>query len=145
MIYQPTEEIQRAMQAHDLRCGVEERDNASLVHVGVTTDTVSFEILFISRSDDNDVAVRIHNLIRFPEEKLDAVLEQINLCNLRYRYLKFNADTEQNTVDAEYDLPLSDEDPGESAYEILIRSASIIDACHPLLMQVLSGEEKEES
>lgn len=145
MIYQATEIIQKAMQAHDLHCGIEERENTSTVHVGITTDTVSFDALFISRSEENDVAVRIFNIIRFPAEKLDAVFEQVNECNNRFRYLKFVVDTEQYTVDAEYDLLLSEEDPGEPAVEILVRSANIIETCYPLLMGVLSGGEKEES
>ena len=145
MIYPATEAIQKAMQAHDLRCGVEERDTTSAVHVGINSENASFEVLFITNNDENDAAVRIFDLIRFPAEKYDAIAEKVNECNCRYRYIKFGIDTNHNTVDAEYDLPISETDPGECAYEILMRCAHIIDACYPQLMQVLSGEEKEES
>ncbi|MBQ8922246.1 MAG: YbjN domain-containing protein [Oscillospiraceae bacterium] len=145
MVFPATEAIRSAMQAHDLHCGVEERDTTSTVHVGINAENASFEVLFISNSEDNDTAVRVYDLIRFPEDKCDAIMEKVNEFNCRFRYLKFVVDTAHNTVDAEYDLPISETDPGEPAYEILMRCAHIIDACYPKLMQVLSGEEKEES
>lgn len=144
MIFPATEAIQETLRTHNMRCGVEEREGTSVVHVGITTDVTEFEVLFISHSEDNDVAMRIYNLIRFPAEKLASATETINSFNYRYRFLKFSVDTDHNTVDVEYDLPVSEEQVGEAAFEILMRSAHILDLCYPELMQLLSDGNKEE-
>lgn len=139
MVFPATDEIYAAMKAHDLNCGIEAREESSVLHVGINAEKTSFEALYISRSEKNDVAFRIYNLIKFPEEKLDAVLECVNAANLRFRFLKFTVDEQNNSVDAAYDFTISGENLGEAACELLMRSAGIIDSCYPTFMDVLNN------
>ena len=63
MVYQATQAIYDAFKAHDLECGIEARDEFSAVHIGININSTSFEARFISRSENNDVALRIFNLL----------------------------------------------------------------------------------
>ncbi len=139
MIFPATEAIQETFQAHALKCAAEEHENESLVLIGMTSETTSFRVLFISRSEQNDVAMRIYNLLRFTADKQDEMLEAVNTCNTNYRYLRFVVDPDENTVDAEYDFPSNQENIGDAAFEMLMRSAHIIDKCYPNLMHSLYG------
>lgn len=139
MIYPATEAIQEAFLAHNLKCVAEEHENESLVIIGMTGQTTSFRVLFISRSKESDAAMRIYNLVRFTSDKQEAMIEAANDCNARYRFLRFTVDTNANTVDVEYDFPLNQEDIGAVAFEMLMRAAIIIDKCYPEFMHCLYG------
>ena len=95
--------------------------------------------MYISRSEKNDVALRIFNLVRFPEEKLGEMLKVVNDCNNKFRFLKFSIDTDSYSIDAAFDFALESENLGECAYEMLMRSAGIIDQCYPEFMAVLKN------
>lgn len=139
MVYPATDEIYKVMQEHDLKCGIEARDTSSAVHIGISCESTSFEAMFISKSEKNDVALRIFNLLRFPKEQLGEMLAAVNQCNNKFRFLKFSVDTETYSVDAAFDFTIEAENLGECAYEMLMRSAGIIDQCYPELMKVLKG------
>ena len=139
MVYQASQAIYDALKAHDLECGIEARDAFSAVHVGVNTTNASFEARFISRSDENDVALRIFNLLKFPPERLESMLIAVNNCNYRFRFLRFSVDTKNYSVDASFDFTLATDDIGEAAYELLMRSAGIIDDSYPDLMKEIAG------
>ena len=139
MVYPATQAIYDALKAHDLECGIEARDEFSAVHVGINTKNASFEARFISRSEENDVALRIFNLLKFPEERTESMQLAVNSCNVKFRYLRFSLDTRNNSVDASYDFTMATDDIGEAAYELLMRSAGIIDDSYPDLMKEFSG------
>ena len=139
MVYPATQAIYDALKAHDLECGIEARDEFSAVHVGINTKNASFEARFISRSEENDVALRIFNLMKYPSERTESMLLAVNSCNYKFRYLRFSLDTRNNSVDASYDFTMATDDIGEAAYELLMRSAGIIDDSYPDLMKEISG------
>ncbi|MCQ2417281.1 MAG: YbjN domain-containing protein [Oscillospiraceae bacterium] len=139
MIYPSTKAIQDRFAEKEIKCGLEEHEDRSILHVGVKSKETSFEVLLISRTEKNDVAFRIFNLLKFNQNRLGEVLETVNACNAAYRFLKFNVDLRNLTIDVEYDFPLEITDIGESAYEILSRSANIIDLCYPELTKAISG------
>ena len=139
MVFPATDEIYEAMKEHELNRGIEAREDSSVLHVGINSEQTSFEALYISRSEKNDVAMRIYNIIKFPPDKLDAMLECVNAANLRFRFLKFTVDEQNDSVDAAYDFTIAGEGLGESAYELLMRAAGIIDDCYPTFMDVLKG------
>lgn len=139
MVFPATDEIYATMKEHNLECGIEAREESSVLHIGINTEKTSFEALYISRSEKNDVALRIYNLLRFPEEKLDAMLEAVNDANYRFRFVKFSIDVKNCSVDAAFDFTLAGENLGECAYEMLMRCAGIIDECYPAFMTTLAG------
>lgn len=139
MVFPATDEIYEAMKAHDLDCGIEAREDSSVLHISINSKETSFEALYISRSEHNDAALRIYNIVKFPPEKLADMLEAVNACNTKFRFLKFTVDTRTHSVDAAFDFAIDAEELGECAHELLVRSASIIDECYPLFMSKLTG------
>lgn len=139
MVYPATQAIYDELKKQELECGIEARDEFSAVHVGINTKNASFEARFISRSEENDVALRIFNLLKFPAERTESMLLAVNRCNYRFRFLRFSLDTKNNTVDASYDFTMATDEIGAAAYELLMRSAGIIDDSYPELIKEISG------
>lgn len=101
---------------------------------------------FISKNDDNDVAVRIFDLIaNIPREKRGRMLEACNALNCSYRFLKFSMDPQGN-IDVAYDFPehCADETLGEMTFEVFLRGTQILNAGYSLFMKALYGEERED-
>jgi hypothetical protein len=96
----------------------------------------SYRIRFISRDDDNDVAVRIFSLVTIDKEKQDKVLPVINNLNNKYRYVKFILDNDGD-VNVEYDYLVKCPDPAVSAKELIIRIVKIVDEAYPELMRAM--------
>ena len=82
------------------------------------------------------MAVRVIALTRVEEEKVPVILPVINELNVKYRFVKFTLDKD-NDINVEYDYPVSCSNPGESAEEIMIRFVQIIDESYPSLMRAM--------
>lgn len=101
-------------------------------------------VRFISRDNDNDVAVRVYGLIsNIPKEKRSRILEACNLLNAKVRYTKFCLDTDGD-INVEYDLPIriSDESVGEIVLETLIRFVQILNSKYSVFMMALYTNEE---
>ena len=99
---------------------------------------------FISRDDDNDVALRILGLItKVPEEKRTRVMEACNILNTKIRYLKFNVDVDGD-INVEYDFPINSGDDclGTMAVEMFARTMKILDSEYKIFMKAIYTDEK---
>lgn len=96
----------------------------------------SYRIRFISRDNDNDVAVRVFGFVSVEPRKISKILPVINTLNNKYRFVKFVCD-DDGDVNVEYDFPISATRPEESATELVLRIANILDEAYPELMHVL--------
>lgn len=99
---------------------------------------------FISRDNDNDVAVCILGLIaNTPTEKKARVMEACNVLNHKIRYMKFYLDTDGD-INVEYDFPVHSPDNGigEMAFEIFVRTMKILNAEYSIFMKALYSEEE---
>ena len=85
---------------------------------------------------EHDISLKSADFI---EEKLGEMLKVVNDCNNKFRFLKFSIDTDSYSIDAAFDFALESENLGECAYEMLMRSAGIIDQCYPEFMAVLKN------
>lgn len=97
---------------------------------------------FISRSDSNDVDVRVCPLIsQIPEEKRLRLLEACNLVMNRQRHLKFVIDDAGN-LNVEYDITqmVSDEVLPEIAVEMFARMQRILNEEYSYLMKALYSD-----
>lgn len=84
---------------------------------------------FISRDDDNDVAVRVYNLVsNVSKDKTARVMEACNALNCKNRFTKFYID-DDGDVNVEYDFPMkaTDESVGDMAIECFIRFMKMLD------------------
>ena len=98
---------------------------------------------FISRDNDNDVAVRIFCLIsNIPREKRTRVRDVCNALNNKIRYLKFSLDTDGD-IQVMYDFPVCtpDDGIGEMALEMLACTQMALDSEYNLFMKALYTEE----
>ena len=109
---------------------VEDYEDIQEIIVGFPIDSGPNTLIhFISRGDDNAVAVRIFGIVNnIPEEKIVRVLEACNILNLKWPALKFCLDIDFD-VNVEYDFPLetSDESVGPVAFETLMKMHVIKD------------------
>ena len=96
----------------------------------------SYRIRFISRDDDNDVAVRVYGLVTVGEENRAKVLPTLNNLNARFRYIKFVMD-DDGDINLEYDYPVRCPNPVASAEEIIIRIVKMVDEAYPELMRAM--------
>lgn len=99
------------------------------------TNGASYRIRFISKDNDNDVAVRVFGLVRVDDEKRIKLLPVINSLNVKYRYAKFVCDNDGD-INVEYDYPVKCT-PTESAGEIVARFVNIIKESYPELMRAM--------
>lgn len=96
----------------------------------------SYRIRFISKSDGNDVAVRVFSLITVEEDQVDKILRVLNGLNKKFRFLKFVLD-DKNNVHVEYDFTSNTASPADSAEEIVIRIVQILKDAYPEMMRAL--------
>ena len=142
MIYPATQAVLDHFRSKGIRCRLDELDNASLVQIPFSGKNVTNIILYIiSKDDSTAVNLRTMPLARVPEGRSNAVLQVLNACNLKYRYVKFSLDNERDIL-AQYDVPLrtSMEEIGDICEEILARFGHILDECHPEIMKAIYAE-----
>lgn len=126
MIHQATKKIADKLTEKGLNHDVNETEKLSVVSCGIRSKFITYRIQFISRDEDNDVAIRAFDLVKFPEEKRADMLTFANECNSKYRFVKLVVNCTDNTLQMEYDMPLASGDVGEIALEALARIMDVM-------------------
>lgn len=143
MIFKATNLIAEAFEREQLKFRVEDLGAISVVEAGfVVPAGPQVVVRFISRDDDNDVAVRVYGLVNeVPNEKRSGVLEVCNNLNAKIRYYKFYLDPEDGNVNLEADLPVRVDDScvGECCVEMFLRSVKILKDQFHLFTEALCG------
>ncbi|MEE5992855.1 MAG: hypothetical protein V3G42_06400 [Oscillospiraceae bacterium] len=140
-MYRATREIYEAFQDNDLKCIVKEYDHSSILVAGMTGKTTSFEVYFVSKDNDNDVSLRVPDLVHIDPMLMTPLLHAVNKLNFKYRYAKFVVDEEEHTVGIVFDVPLNAENTGPIALELLARACRAVDEAYPVLVQYAGEEE----
>ncbi len=137
MIRPATYAIQQSFDEKGIKYRVTEVEESSVVEAAFGIDNgPSVTVRFISRDDDNDVAIRIFDLIKVTEDKRSNVLTAINQINNQYRYLKFVIN-DKGGVNAENDLYMRTDNVGEICVEMFIRCMQILKKAYPILMHAI--------
>ena len=140
MIYKASNIIAECFDAHDVKYRIEEVGDASIVEAGFEVNAGPQVVArFISRDNDNDVAVRVFGLVcKVPEERRAAVLEACNRLSRDIRFYKFYLNSDDG-VNVEADLPMRTDDCclGECCFELFVRLMKILDDNFPVLAQAL--------
>ena len=137
MIRPATMAIQKTFDERNIKYRVNQVGDASVVEAGFGLDNgPNVVVRFISRDDDNDVAVRLFELIKVKEEQQETVSKVINELNKEFRYLKFVMH-DTGSVHVENDLYLCTENVGEVAAEMFVRYMQILKQAYPKLMKAL--------
>jgi len=137
-MYQATQSIYNELRKDaNLKVFIDETDTSSNVWLqfGIKNGG-NYRIRFISKDDDNDVAVRVFSLVEVDESKQAKVLPIINQLNSKYRFVKFVLDSDGD-INLEYDYLVRCPNPAVSAREIVIRIVKIVDEAYPELMRAM--------
>lgn len=129
--------IIRELDKAGLKYDTIERDGTSVVVCAIGGKVLDYKIQFISTDDDNDVALRIFDLVKYNSAKRDSVLNFLNTVNAKYRYVKFVMAEKDRTVQIECDFPQKMENVGPVAIEYIVRIMRILDECGNDLMKTL--------
>lgn len=127
MIHKATQEIAEMLQSINFNYDILEDGTSSRVICGINGKYITYKVQFISLDEDNDVAIRAFDLVKFPEEKTADMLSFANECNRKYRFVKFVVNDSDHNMQVEDDLPQKNQEPGELAREMLIRIIQILD------------------
>ena len=100
---------------------------------------------FFFDEDCKSVAIRMFDLVKFPESKLPTMLAAINQQNARFRFVKFVIDTNDHTVQAEADVAFRSHDVGDICLEYVSGSINICDDAYPELMKASGAERHTDS
>ncbi|MBO4495256.1 MAG: YbjN domain-containing protein [Clostridiales bacterium] len=143
--YNATNLIVETFNERGVKFDVRDRLDSEQVLAGFSVDCgPSVIVRFISRDDDNDVAVRVAGLLtNTPKEKRARVLEACNILNHKIRYVKFVLDRDGD-ISVEYDFPIHtpDEGVGEMAFEIFVRTMQILDREYNIFMTALYSDDE---
>jgi len=137
-VFKATREIAAKLDSEEIKYSILTGNDSSTVQVKYSGDNFStLEILFISRDDDNDVAVRAWGFVSgISKEKRDKMIGVANAMNDRFRYVKFVLDNDDD-LNITYDIPMSTTNVGEVAREIISRFVNIADEAYPEFMKAL--------
>ena len=102
--------------------------------------SVMFNMVFthaIFQSSDNGTHVAFRTQLEScPAEKTSDMLVVCNSLNMRYRWLKFYLDKD-NDIMIEDDAIITTETAGDECFELLIRTAGIIKEVKPFILKAI--------
>lgn len=141
-MHSSTQQFVRAMDAKDIKHSDPEaaaggRETVTVIYSGENIPSIRMRFFF--DQDCQDVAIRVFDLVKVPEAKLDVLLKAINAVNRRFRFAKFVLDTDDNSVQAELDAVFRSHDVGEICLELMARCVDICDKAYPDLMKAPLG------
>lgn len=139
--YHATNLITECLDSEELHYTVKADDKFEEIIVPAPIDLGPIaEIRFISADNDNDVAVRLFNLVNcIPESMAPRIMELCNLLNNKVRFIKFYYNSQNNFIAIEYDIPLRTDDAclGKVAVELFHRIVNILDNEYPTIVKAL--------
>lgn len=135
-----TRQFIRAMDAKDIKHSDIEVTQSGMEKVTViyTGDSIpSIRMIFFFSKDCEDVAIRVFDIVKLPENRVEGFFKVVNEANRRFRFAKFVLDTNDNTVQAEMDAAFRTHDVGEICLELMSRCVDICDKAYPDFMKAL--------
>lgn len=139
-MYSSTQQFVRAMDAKDIKHSDPETavgDREAVTVIYSSENIPSIRMRFFFDQDCRDVAIRVFDLVKVPEAKLDVLLKAVNAVNRRFRFAKFVLDTDDNSIQAELDAVFRSHDVGDICLELMARCVNICDEAYPDLMKAL--------
>ena len=111
------------------------RETVTVIYSG--ENIPSIRMIFFFSKDCEDVAIRVFDIVKLPENRVDGFFKVVNEANRRFRFAKFVLDTNDNTVQAEMDAAFRTHDVGEICLELMSRCVDICDKAYPDFMKAL--------
>ena len=139
-MHSSTQQFVRAMDAKDIKHSDIEVTQSGMEKVTViyTGNSIpSIRMIFFFNKDCEDVAIRVFDIVKLPENRVEGFFKVVNEANRRFRFFKFVLDTNDNTVQAEMDAAFRTHDVGEICLELMGRCVDICDKAYPDFMKAL--------
>lgn len=139
-MHSSTQQFVRAMDAKDIKHSDPEtaaggREAVTVIYSGENIPSIRMRFFF--NRDCEDVAIRVFDIVKVPDSKVDGFFKTVNEANRRFRFFKFVLDTDDNTVQAELDAAFRTHDVGEICLELMARCVDICDKAYPDFMKAL--------
>lgn len=130
-------DIKKTFDSAGIKCLSAQFGDQWEVHAGVNGKGVSYTMKFICKTSDVNVfGLRVFNLVRVSPAKRRDVLELLSQFQSRYRFWRFNLDTDNN-VNLEYDFPPATSSHGKMAVEMFLRTMKLVDDIYPELSRCI--------
>ena len=138
MAFQATMRLKEAFDEHEkLLTIVDEYDDFSVLRVVFPGwQKKPFFMDFVSTDNDNDVHVRVPDIMSVEQEDIPFILPLLNRFNNIFRPAKFVCDND-GTVSVQYDYLRDEEDPAASAVELHFQLAKAAHMGAKLLSRAL--------
>ena len=107
------------------------------VEVGGLDNKGTLQIFIVFDDDNEAAALRVHDYVKVPENRLPAIFKVCNEMNAAYRWVKFYVDKEDNSITVEDDAIIQPESCGEEIFELLLRIADISNEAYPNFMKAI--------
>ena len=137
--------LTEAFDAHEIKYKLFEAEHIQEVDVpfGIKNGP-AVNVRFISASQQNDISVRIMNLVnKVPGEKHFSILEVCNALNNKFRFFRFVLDHDSD-LHVEFDFPSNTGNDclGEMAFEIFIRIMGVLNESYIMIARALYSSEE---
>ena len=124
------------MDSKEMNCEIVD-DEESVVRVGWKLDNTRISLFFFFDEEDNYVHIDGVDFLEVPKDKYDLLLKVVNDCNDNYRWVKFVLDAENEQVVAKVDAVIQLDSCAEEVYELMVRTAQIVDDSYPKFMKAM--------
>lgn len=114
-------------------------DGKVVVSCGVNGKSARYDLFFIFDADGRSMGIRTPELAKVPIDKKLPIMDLINQLNMRFRWIKFFIDGEEN-INAQIDTVLRGDAPGKTGVEMMVRMFKIIDEAYPQFMRTIWSE-----
>lgn len=130
--------IEQAFKEREINYRITEISESSVVEAGFTLEEgASFLVRFVSRDGDNDVGIRVFDLVKVKDGQQDIALQVLNQLNREYRFVRFYLHS-SGSVHAASDLYVCTDNVGEMAVEAFARFRQVIKKAYPVLVKALA-------
>ncbi len=134
--YDTTEDFIAVLKEEGLKYELKsvDKDGDEVVLVENTSDVygdVTFRFYF--SEDEDDVYIRVWNLIDYDANDRSDVLEAANTVNSKWRFVRFYLDDSDNSITASFDSYLPKRSSGDITLEMLLTMHRIMENAYPYL------------
>lgn len=112
-------------------------DERSLVRIGFNLNNTQISIFVVFGEDDTDAHIEGRDFVKIPNDQTEKACRICNQMNNNYRWIKFVWDDDTSEMTVKCDAVIQLDSVAEEIYELVMRTASIVDNAYPEIMKSL--------
>ncbi len=114
-------------------------DDYSVIRLGFSLDNTDTDVYFFFGKKCEDMHILCRLNLKIPESKFEKMYKVCNNLNMRFRWLKFFVNEEKRVIQVEDDAVIQVESAADEAFELMVRTNSIIDDVFPEILLGLTS------